>query len=78
MARSAESEKKLHMFKHLVSSTSHNMSFEGTDYVYRTANKTHLTAPGKTTDMIVGQSIAEFMGEDVFAGQINERFDRWK
>ncbi|MCK5036445.1 MAG: PAS domain S-box protein [Candidatus Sabulitectum sp.] len=71
-----QSEKKLHMFKQLVSSTSDHMSFVGYDYVYRTVNKAYLTAHGKTSDMIVGHSITELMGEDVFTGKIKDRFDR--
>ncbi|RKZ04934.1 hypothetical protein DRQ21_00960 [Candidatus Fermentibacteria bacterium] len=71
-----QSEKELHMYKHLVSLTNDHMSFVGTDYVYRAVNNAYLAAHGKTSDMIVGHTIAELMGEDVFAGQIKERYDR--
>ncbi|MCK5840809.1 MAG: PAS domain S-box protein [Candidatus Sabulitectum sp.] len=74
--RKEQFEEKLHMFKHLVSSTSDHMSFVDIDYVYRSVNKAYLAAHDKTDDMIIGHSIAELMGEDVFAGEIKERYDR--
>ncbi len=66
----------LKRFKHIVSVTIDHMSFIDTNYTYREINESYLMAFGKTRKEIVGYSITEIHGAEVFHEKIKDNFDK--
>ena len=63
-------------FKKIVDSTSAHMSFINKDYIYQEVNKSCCKANKKKREQIVGHSIAELLGSEVFENLIKEKIDR--
>lgn len=66
----------LERFKNIVSVTTDHMSFLDTNYIYREVNNSYLVGFGKTREEIVGKSIAQVHGAEVFQTNIKENFDK--
>jgi len=70
------SEEELRKYEHIISSTSDHMSFLDRNYVYQAVNTAYLKAHRKTRGEIIGHSVAELIGEDIFEHTIKEKLDR--
>ncbi len=62
-------------YAHIVSVAEEHMSFLDRDYIYRAVNDAYLNAHRKTREEIIGHSVAELLGEDVFDRLIVARID---
>ncbi len=69
-------EVELRQYEHIVASTSSNLSFVDTNYVYQAVNEAYLTVHGKTRSEIIGHTVADLLGEDVFEQKVKASFDR--
>jgi PAS domain S-box-containing protein len=84
--RLAESEKDkaerkwaedlLHKYAFIVGATPDLMSFVDTSYRYQAVNEAYLRAHQKTRDEIIGHSVAELHGTEVFNAIIKSEIDR--
>jgi len=70
-----QAEKALRQFKKIVESTSGHMSFIDINYIYLEVNNSYIQAHKKKREEIVGHSIAELMGVEVFENVIKDKFD---
>ena len=70
-----KTEEALLQFKKIVESTSGHMAFIDTNYVYLEVNNSYLKAHKKKREEIVGHTIAELMGNEVFKSTIKEKID---
>jgi PAS domain S-box-containing protein len=71
-----QQEEELRKYEHIVSSTSDLMSFIDRDYVYQAVNEAYLKAHQKRHDEIVGRSVADLHGPDVFNEALKPELDR--
>ena len=69
-------EKVLSRYEHIVNSTNDKLSFVDRDYIYRAVNKSYYTMHGEKNKKIVGHSIEELFGKDIFEKNIRPHFDR--
>lgn len=69
-------EEELHQFEHIVSTSRDMLAFLDKNFVYKATNSAYLNAFSKTHDEIVGYSIAEIFGEDVFNSLIKPNAQR--
>ena len=66
----------LRRYKQIISATNDHMSFINRDYVYRAVNEAYLKAHKKARQKIVGHTVAELLGNDLFETEIKKRLDR--
>ena len=64
------------LYERIVDSSSNYMSFLDRKYIYKAVNNAYLVAYKKSREEIVGHSIPELMGKEVFDGLIKEKIDR--
>jgi PAS domain S-box-containing protein len=69
-------EETLREYEHIVSSTSDLISFIDRDYVYQAVNESYLKAHQKEYAEIIGQSVADLHGREVFNKVIKNELDR--
>ena len=69
------SQERAELFEWIVSTAREHLSFVGRDYVYRAVNAAYLEAHGLAYDEIVGSSVADLLGTEVF-GEIRPWLDR--
>ena len=74
--QAAEASRRSEYLTALTASGLDLMSFVGTDCVYRYVNNTYLTYWARTSETIVGKSVAELLGEDVFQTTIKPHLDQ--
>ena len=72
----SKSEDELKQFKKIVDSTSSHMSFIDRNYIYQAVNHSYLKAHKKKREQIVGHSITEVIGSEIFESQIKENIDK--
>ncbi|MEO5364374.1 MAG: PAS domain-containing protein, partial [Magnetococcus sp. DMHC-8] len=70
-----ERRQALHQYACIVSVSNDHLALLDTRYVYRAVNEAYLAAHGRQRDAIEGHSVAELLGEEVFAG-VRDRLDR--
>ena len=66
---------RLRQYKKIVESTSGHMSFIDVNYIYQEVNNSYLKAHNKKREEIVGHSVAELMGSEVFENDIKDKLD---
>jgi PAS domain S-box-containing protein len=71
-----QAEEELRKYEHIVSSTTDLMSFIDRGYVYQAVNRAYLKAHGREPDAIVGHTVAELLGSDIFNSVIKGEIDR--
>ncbi len=71
-----QAEEELRKYEHIVSSTTDMMSFIDAGYVYQAVNRSYLKAHDRNQDEIVGHTVAELHGSDVFNSVIKGEIDR--
>lgn len=69
------SREELRRYSQIVSSTSDMMSFIDNHYIYRAVNQTYLEAHATTLDALIGHSVAEVLGNEVFDSLVKEKLD---
>ncbi len=72
----SRSEAELRKYEHIISATDDQMSFLDRNYVYRAVNNAYLKAHQKTREDIIGHSVSDLLGADVFEGFVKENLDR--
>ncbi|MDM8554271.1 PAS domain S-box protein [Desulfococcaceae bacterium HSG7] len=75
MIERKRSEAELQKYAHIISSTADHMSFLDRNYVYRAVNNTYLKANKKTRQEIIGHSVSDLLGVDVFERLVKEKLD---
>jgi two-component system cell cycle sensor histidine kinase/response regulator CckA len=69
-------EKTLRRYERIVSTSQDLMALINRDYVYEAVNDSFLTAHHKAREEILGRTVLEIMGEDVFRDKIQSRLDQ--
>ncbi len=68
-------EEELRKYGHIISATNDHMSFLDRNYIYQAVNVAYLKAHLKAREDIIGHSVAELLGEDVFEQLVREKLD---
>ncbi len=71
-----KAEEELHRFVHIVSSSKDMMALLDKNFIYLAANDAYKNAFGMTSDEIVGQSVAEILGQEFFEKGIKPYAER--
>ncbi len=71
-----QAEETLRRYERIVSATPDLMALLDRNYVYQAANDAYLKAYGKSRDQIIGHSVAELLGADVFENLLKDYLDR--
>jgi len=71
-----KTEEALLMYKRIISTTKDLMSFIDRDYIYQAVNEANCKAHGKSSEDIIGYSVSELWGKEVFEKEIRNRLDR--
>jgi len=69
-------EEELHQYEHIVSSATDMLALVDQRYVYLAANAAYLQAFAKTSDEVIGRTVAEVFGEEFFTTVIKPRAER--
>jgi len=69
-------EDMLRKYKFIVNTSKQSVTLISKDYVYDAANKAFSEAQNKTTDEIVGRTVAEIWGDDNFNEEIKQQLDK--
>ena len=69
-------EECLTKYKNIVSSTQDGVAFLDVEYRYQIVNEAYAGFTGVKQETLVGLSVAEYLGEDVFQEVIRPQFDR--
>jgi len=75
ITKSKKAAESLAQFKEIIESTSGHMSFIDTNYVYREVNNSYLIAHSKKREEVVGHTIADILGNEVFENVIKDKID---
>ncbi|OQX77084.1 MAG: hypothetical protein B6D64_08805 [Bacteroidetes bacterium 4484_276] len=70
-----KTEEDLKQFEKIVDSTSSHMSFIDTNYVYQEVNNSYIIAHKKKREEVVGHTIADILGNEVFENVIKDKID---
>jgi PAS domain S-box-containing protein len=71
-----QAEDALRRYERIVSATTDAMSLVDRNYIYQVINQTYLTWYNKQYEEIVGHSVSEILGAEVFERVIKEPFDQ--
>jgi len=69
-------EEELHQYEHIVSNATDMLALVDQHYVYLAANAAYLQAFDKTSDEVIGRTVAEVFGEEFFSTVIKPRAER--
>jgi PAS domain S-box-containing protein len=69
-------EDVLRLYERIISSTDDHMSFINKDYIYQAVNLTYLKAHNKSLEDIVGHSVQELLGNELFEKRVKHYLDR--
>ena len=69
-------EETLRRYKQIISATTDHMSFLDRDYIYQAVNEAYLHIHQKARQEIVGHSVADILGADVFEQLVKEKLER--
>ena len=69
-------QNKLQKYEHIVSMTSEHISFIDRNYVYQAVNSAYLRAHQKLSQDILGHSVKDLLGADIFESFVKEKLDR--
>ena len=70
-----QANEALHRYEQIIQSTGDHMSILDRDYIYREVNWAYLQCHQKKREDIVGFSVADLLGTDVFEQQVKEKLD---
>lgn len=72
-----EADERLRRYEQIISSSADHMAFVDRHYIYQAVNRAYLRVWNKEDDsQIVGHSVAELLGEEVFQTTVKEKLDR--
>ena len=71
-----QAEEALRQYERIISATDDHMSFLDRNYIYQAVNNAYLQAHHKTREEIVGHSVADLLGEDLFERLVKKNLDR--
>ena len=71
-----QAEETLRQYERIVSATPDLMALLDKDYVYQAVNDTYLKAYNKDRNQIIGHTVAELLGSDVFEEMLKGYLDR--
>ncbi len=66
---------EIRIYERIFAASTEHISFIDRNYVYQAVNETYLSAHNKKRDEIIGKTIPELMGADIFETMIKERVD---
>ena len=66
----------LRQYEHIISATNDHMSFLDRDYTYLAVNDAYLITHKKERSQIIGHTVADTLGDDVFEQLVKEKLDR--
>ncbi len=69
-------EEALRRDKHIISVTADHMSFLNRDYVYQAVNEAYLLSHQKERQEIIGHSVADLLGANIFEQHVKENLNR--
>lgn len=69
-------EKTLHKYEYIMSLTRDHMSFLNQDYIYSAVNEVCLQAHQKERSQIIGHTVADLLGVDIFEQLLKDKLDR--
>ncbi|MGK7902409.1 MAG: PAS domain S-box protein [Hormoscilla sp.] len=70
-----QAEEALQLYKKIVSSSQDGMAFVDRQYIYRAVNDVYSRRTGFASQDLVGKSVAQVLGEDVFATLVKPKLD---
>ncbi|MCK5504629.1 MAG: HAMP domain-containing protein, partial [Thermodesulfovibrionia bacterium] len=71
-----KAEETLRLYEQIISSTNDHMSFINKDYIYQAVNLVYLKAHNKSLEDIVGHSVYELLGKELFENTVKHNLDR--
>ncbi|HMQ50910.1 MAG TPA: PAS domain S-box protein [Anaerolineae bacterium] len=71
-----KAEESLRRYERIVSATPDGVSLIDKNYVYQIVNQAYLTMSGKRREEIVGRTVIEYLGPQVFEDVVKSEFDR--
>lgn len=71
-----QTEMELRCYEHIINATDEFMSYIDSSYIYRAVNQRYLDAFQKSRDELIGHSVAEILGEDIFEKTVKHNLDR--
>jgi len=71
-----QAEKELRKYEHIISVTKVHMLFLDRDYAHQAVNESYLRAHRKLRKEIIGQSVSDLIGRNVFEQLVKEKLDR--
>ena len=69
-------EEEMEKYKQIVSSTPDGISLLDKDYKYTIVNNAYEHYSGKKKEQIIGLTVSEYLGEEVFNSHLKDNFDR--
>lgn len=69
-------EEALRRYEHIASASRDHMSFVGRDYIYQAVNDTYLKVHNRKREEIVGHSVADILGKEVFERLVKPNLDK--
>jgi len=76
LAERKRAEGSLRQYERIISATDDHMSFLDRNYIYQAVNEAYLQAHQKAREEIVGHSVADLLGTDVFERLVKKNLDR--
>lgn len=71
-----QAEESLRRYERIVSATTDSMCLMDCNYIYQLVNQAYLTLHNKRADEIIGHSIQEILGTEVFESLLKSRLDQ--
>lgn len=69
-------EENLRLYETIMATTTDMMSYVDRNYIYRAVNSAYTSMYGKTTEQIIGTSIADLLGDEMFQSVSKPNLDR--
>lgn len=69
-------ERELKLYEMIMATTEEQMSYIDRNYIYRTVNDAYTKMHGKSREQIIGRSVQELLGEDLFLNVSKPNLDR--
>ncbi len=71
-----KAEATFHLYEYIISSTKNHMSFLNQDYIYTAVNEAYMLAHQKERSQIIGHTVADILGDDIFEQFVKDKLDR--
>ncbi|MCP4723346.1 MAG: PAS domain S-box protein, partial [Desulfobacteraceae bacterium] len=71
-----KADETLRRYEHIISATNDHMSFLDRNYTYLAVNDAYLITHKKERSQIIGHTVADILGDDIFEQFVKEKLDR--